>query len=193
MGHNVGQADLKVARSWLAIPKLVSYYDYVPALQTVSGLANGTVSYGTLYRDASGATPKWIPGQLIGPRASILGPPAILRGADYECATPDPSSSAPGSMNSSPAFSTMYPYTQAITCGASTLANQRCHILPVSFDVDHFQQALQDTTPGELGSYFTHSGGTTNFNGVVYITTTSPDYGSLTQVRVPYLRRASAS
>ena len=47
-------------------------------------------------------------------------------------------------------------------------------VLPVNFDMAAFQAALQDCSPGELGSYFpgTCSGFGREFNGIVYITST---------------------
>jgi hypothetical protein len=56
----------------------------------------------------------------------------------------------------------------------SVIPNDRSRILPVNFDIEHFQAALADTTAGEFGSYFTHNGSKTDFNGIVYITTTWP-------------------
>lgn len=51
----------------------------------------------------------------------------------------------------------------------------RSHIEPVNFDVGHFQTALKNSQPGELGSYFTQlGGGKTSFNGIVYVTTSWP-------------------
>lgn len=47
-------------------------------------------------------------------------------------------------------------------------------VLPVNFDMAAFQAALQDCSPGELGSYFpgTCGAGGREFNGIVYITST---------------------
>jgi hypothetical protein len=67
------------------------------------------------------------------------------------------------------AFNNSYYYPNVLTT-----PNDRSHILPVNFDVDHFQQALKDAAPGELGSYFTQQGAKTSFNGIVYVTTTWP-------------------
>ncbi len=60
---------------------------------------------------------------------------------------------------------------------SSTLPDDRARILPTNFDVENFQAALEDRSAGELGSYFTHNGSKTDFNGILYITTTWP--GSL--------------
>jgi len=44
--------------------------------------------------------------------------------------------------------------------------DRRGRMLPINFDVKMFTEAMQDTTPGELGSHF---GGGADFNGVVWI------------------------
>jgi hypothetical protein len=123
-GQAVGQADLKVALGWATVPKRFSYYDYDPATSSLTGAAIGTISYGGLARQIVAGKPNWTPGQLVGPTATFgggaTGYPFIVRGADYYCATPDPSSSTPGVMSAAPLATTMLPYTAALSCTTGT-------------------------------------------------------------------------
>lgn len=74
---------------------------------------------------------------------------------------------------------TFAPETQRLQAARSGFLDHRVKngdatrgaILPVNFDVAELTSALQDTTPGELGSYFT---GGRQFNGIVYIANTWP-------------------
>ena len=70
------------------------------------------------------------------------------------------------------------PHIMAVSSESEGIRFQRSRILPINFDVSVFQQALNNATPGELGSYF-GAGSYFNrkFNGVVYISASWP--GSL--------------
>jgi hypothetical protein len=69
-------------------------------------------------------------------------------------------------------------------CGGTPDADRdrrRGNLLPMNFDVHAFQEALADTTPGELGSYFCRPTETTctafmgrPFNGIVYLAAPYP-------------------
>jgi hypothetical protein len=65
--------------------------------------------------------------------------------------------------------------------GASTVETNRSRILPLNFDVAAFIAALNDTSPGELGSHFSSG---RMFNGVVYISATWP--GSMDGLSAEY-------
>jgi hypothetical protein len=75
--------------------------------------------------------------------------------------------------------------TNPTNCDANPLNTEgdrrRGNILPMNFDLAAFQEALADTTPGELGSYFCAPGVPTcgafmtrPFNGIVYIAAPYP-------------------
>ena len=67
------------------------------------------------------------------------------------------------------------------TCTTDAKDRRRGNILPMNFDLTAFQEALADTTPGELGFYFCAPGVpscgafmTRPFNGIVYIAAPYP-------------------
>lgn len=182
-GNNVGQADLAISRSWPSIPHRYSYYEYDATNFTLYNDNRGVISYGNLFRDGSGAKPTWRPGHWLLPNAAnpnrhdricptggLLLTPTGLRDAfaPITCNSPGSPGVATALLNGTRGglhdkhIFTLHP--------ESGQRAARARVLPMNFDVQQFQAALLDTTPGELGSYF-GAGRLMNerFNGVVYI------------------------
>ncbi len=197
----VGQAQLDTARAWGgAIPRQYSPYAYengTTALYAPLGTGQHVVSYGWLHRDTGVAGyfrgVAYSPGMPVDwARVSATFPlcAAALSGTgagqlSYSAFTAFPYT-CPGPVTL-PAQSVLLngtragfadghvhdlSYTGPATSPATTNRQQRAAVLPLNFDVRALQAALNNTTVGELGSYFVT--GTRDFNGIVYITNTWP-------------------
>lgn len=174
----VGQSDLQTRWAWPTVPRRFSHYGYDSGNRRLFVDGRGVVSYGNLRRDASGADIIWKPGHWS--RAAMTGfCPATETCTNCSDGIMDASiplvCSASGALHPSVGVLNatrggfLNGHARAAPGGSSGLAHQ----LPVNFDVDKFQDALLDTSPGELGSYF--GAGRfmdREFNGIVYITNT---------------------
>jgi hypothetical protein len=190
-GLAVGQDDLRIARGWPRTPQNFSYYAYDSVNQKLSG-SSGVISYGNLYRDASGTPIVWRPGQWSPGNNKTLCPiPATQRCTN--CSTSGTVSNTYGIMDATQTPMICSDGTTPVTLDISTSllnatrggfmnghaqgavngSNQMAHQLPMNFDMANFEIALNNPIAGELGSYF-QSGGLMGrpFNGIVYITNT---------------------
>jgi hypothetical protein len=186
--QNVGQSQLRADRTWGAsTPQFFSHYEYDETNRRLTVDGNGVISYGNLARDPNGGDPRWYPGQWTTNTATTNSNMYPLCGATLSCTNcPD------GIMRADRAADAMTctggtnlhgsvgllngsrggflnGHAQGATFGSRGLA----HVYPVNFDVNQFQQALQQVGPGELGSYF-QPGGLIGrpFNGIIYVTST---------------------
>lgn len=189
-GNAVGQEDLAARWSWPSIPRRFSYYEYNPVTMSISNDSTGIISYGNLFRDGSGPKPRWRPGHWLGADASDSRAHQIC---------PRPVAPAPNPVLISPAPGLADVFTPVLCTspgnpgvptallngtrgglhdghiyrllpGTTAEKRARARILPMNFDVEQFQAALEDTTRGELGSYFGTSGTMrANFNGMIFI------------------------
>lgn len=178
----VGQSDLSTAWSWGSLPTRFSYYEFNIGSSNLTEDPNGVISYGNLYRNALGLNPRWVPGHFVMAGFRLFCP-------GVQTCTNCPVSHQIKSWDNPITCSgggTMPMSTGLLNATRSGFVNGHIRAgvggnifkakqLPINFDVEQFQLALQDTAPGELGSYF-GAGNYMNrpFNGIVYITATWP-------------------
>jgi hypothetical protein len=161
----IGQENVRTARVWgTTTPQRYSPYAFVPGMganvvwawDPSSPSSRAVVSYGVLHRQLDGS---YVPGTMGATGTAAAGSlDDFLQGArsgfkngwiEARSESSDPD----------------------VNSGASPVEVARSRILPLNFDVAAFIAALNDTSSGELGSYF--SSGRV-FNGVVYISATWP-------------------
>ncbi len=177
----VGQSDLADALGWPSVPHRFSYYEYDPVSQRLFEDHRGVISYGTLFRDGSRVVPGfWAQGSNSRTYTDVDG-----HAKSYFCDRCNGQNKCTAALKLRPASEPLcetleggvpvpmfdVQYLQGARSGFTDYRVQNTepdkgHILPVNFDLEAFAQAMADTTPGELGSYF--DGGAT-FNGIVYI------------------------
>lgn len=194
----VGQDDIRARwngtpHQWPAAtpPTGFSYYRYDTSTNNLMNVTSGTVSYGTLHRNAS-ATPTWTPGTWadagVNPICAKVAPLQTCTNCNNSTVFDATSASLTCSSGNHPQVRDLllsgtrsgFNDGHVFTRSGGTAADQRnrARIYPMNFDVASFQAALQDTSAGGLGTYFA-AGGVIGrpFNGIVYITNTW--YGSL--------------
>lgn len=200
-GIAVGQDDIRTLWKGLkpwpaapATPRGYSYYEYNTDLESIESdvSSTGVISYGGLARSTSATTPLK-PGYWLdsGDPSLCFGQPVICGGPagcgfkgvwDADPVTCSGGIAAPGSASlilNSTRSGFVNGHIYEISPGPPTKRIPRSRILPVNFDVQQFQTALQNTAPGELGSYFSGPSSVMGgrFNGIVYIDSQWP--GSL--------------
>ncbi len=189
-GNPVGQEDLALRWGWTSVPRRYSYYEYNPLTMSLSNDRTGIISYGNLFQDSSGPKTRWRPGHWLGANGSDSR-------ANQICPRPIPPLPAPILVSPAPGLADVFTPIVCTSAGSpgiptallnatrsgfhdghiykllpGTTAERRARakILPMNFDAEQFQLALEDTARGELGSYF---GATrlmrANFNGMIYI------------------------
>lgn len=180
----VGQENLHTARAWPSVPKRFSYYEYDATAQTLTSDQSGVISYGVLNYNASGEYRPgfWVRGANGQTFTDVDGKskrsfcshcssggcntPLNLYDASATLCQGDASTGYVSLLDAQRLQGTLGGFIDHRVRAADTT---RGPILPINFDVAEFTRAMQDTTSGELGSYF--SGGT-GFNGIVYISGT---------------------
>ena len=184
MSQDVGQRDLRETWGrWQGPhpPKHFSRYGYNEDLQTIVDSDIGVISYGAL-KKVPGADrwepAHWFEGEerhnlcksmsgnaLVGDgQLNQAGGMSLISGS-LSCSDGKVVSSATRALNGTrTGFLDPHAYI-----GAFDVA-EFGNILPMNFDLEHFQKALQNKSPGELGSYF-GSGGIMGreFNGILFI------------------------
>ena len=192
-GLNVGQSDIRAYWSGIlpwpvspATPRGYSYYEYDTVNQTIfsDAVGVGVISYGNLV-NKGGATP-FRPGQWIaGPKSTICLGNNVSCGAGgcglidvwggpITCSLVPSPSFATDILNATRGgFRDGHIYSDSP--GTAATQASRSVLLPVNFDVAQFQAALNNTSPGELGSYFGATGFRGQaFNGIIYISSVWP-------------------
>lgn len=210
-GQGRGQRQIRLARGWTRTPERFSYYEFDQANQTLTGDDFGVISYGNLIRyvDGSGRV-RWRPGfYLEGANANnicvpdAMGTPNSITSANrglLEAKSIDVAGSSQVTCalaGSNPTKATAYlnaarsgfkdGHIQELLDANAWTRNINSRMLPMNFDLEQFQEALDDTRDGELGSYF-GVGRFMNrpFNGIVYIETQFGGYNTqLTTVGRP--------
>jgi hypothetical protein len=192
--NNVGQDDL--FETFPARPKRYSYYRTVgnnsATLDAVDTSKLPVVSYGTLIREsnaagfaphtAAGVTVRWLPGYVgTTPEATCgAGTPCwklnkATTPAQFLQATRSGIRSAWDESGVTDGAADCGTVNRKATLGV-TMTDGRgsplFNMLPLNFDVAAFQNALGDTTTGELGAVFASRGRT--FNGIVFVSATWP-------------------
>lgn len=196
-GISVGQDDIRdywsaTANPWPAAPatpKNYSYYEYDRTNKTLFNDTNGVISYGTLFNTGDPDV-RWRPGSWVDSGNSslcannpITCPPGGCGLLDAVTAAPTcPGAPAAGR---DPAMATLLlnstrggfrnGHIYQLSPGSSAERQRRSRVLPINFDVKQLQNALANTDPGELGSYFgvgRIKGAP--FNGVIYISSMWP-------------------
>lgn len=177
----VGQADLAARYGWTTPPRRYSFYEYQLANQSISADPAGVISYGSLFRQSATS---WVPGfWATGPGTrTTTDVDTLPRGYFCDGCNGATCNDAVALRDSTVAYcqhqdtagvwqsQIASQYLQA-TRGGFTDHRIRAKdptyaaILPINFDVAQFAAALQDTSPGELGSWFEDR----PFNGIVYI------------------------
>ncbi|MCB0341412.1 MAG: hypothetical protein KDD59_04140 [Bdellovibrionales bacterium] len=204
----VGQDDIRArwvgtATEWPtnSPPKLYSYYEYDTASQQIFANTQGTVSYGSLFRDSG---PTWRPGHFVNASNSALCATSscttcstdaiydatlINGGAKATCGGSDVPIST-GLLNATRSgFKDGVVYQEAQPLLSGSDSNKHSKRLPINFDLAYFQRLLDcdpttaDYHPGNVGCYFgTGKFMNRDFNGMIYITTTWPgSHGGLGQ------------
>lgn len=186
-GNAIGQDDLRARWSWTTLPRRYSYYEYDKTTMALTGDSNGIISYGNLFTDTAATPPTRRPGHWIGSTANSI------------CASGGTLMSLAGGVNPFDAPITCLNGVVPSTPGRATAllnatrgglhdghARQlypvtgerfvRAKQLPMNFDMKEFQAALQDPNPGELGSYFGAGKPMGEFNGIVFVSTSWPDW-----------------
>lgn len=196
----VGQNDIKNTQSWSTTPARFSYYRtdvQNPGVGPAPGGAmlppamgkTPVVSYGSLYREAS-SPPQWRPGHWIQAgneefcfdAATGAQLPSIGNGLfDAVDAAGITQSAICGTETLRPVTTRLLNSTRSgfqdghVQLGAPTHGVDRAKILPINIDVNALMEALQDSSTGELGSYFGPGSITEReFNGIVFVTQTWP-------------------
>lgn len=184
----VGQETLRTARNWgTYTPRYYSHYEYDHENHRLMADGHGVISYGNLARDPNSGSPRWYPGHWTTTENSASNNMRPLCGGTAACTNCIDGIKRADRLSDALTCSggvTLHPsvgllngtrggflngHAQNASFGSKGLAHQ----FPINFDVDQFQKALQQTAPGELGSYF-QPGGLIGrpFNGIVYITST---------------------
>lgn len=201
----VGQDDIRdrwnstsyVWPPFPATPRNFSYYEYNSVASTIvdDPVGVGVISYGALtnsgapptifkpaqWLNASGANSMCMGGAALDCVAGACGfvdifgaSPVLCAGASAVGRDPSYASNILNATRSG----FRNGHVNEMSFGDAAERAARSRILPINFDVHQLQQALQNTGPGELGSYFgAGSFMGTPFNGVVYISSDYP--GSL--------------
>jgi hypothetical protein len=185
-----------------ATPHRFSYYEYDPTTKMLSPDTNGIISYGALNRAAPGL---WRPGFwadnspafyhmadriCLGPSTFVTAPASIASGTATGPTYFDATDAITCNDGNNPSYQTKLlaaaltgfndPHKENSSVASFWNYNgfdqQFGHQLPENFDVRQLALALQDTSAGELGSYF--GGASTpmraTFNGIVFITNRYP-------------------
>lgn len=191
---DVGQLDLSDRWSWTSVPRRFSPYRYDSGVSRIVPSATGTLFYGQANYNSSVA--QVIP--TIGTdRCSGAQSPSVY------CADPrNPGTNANASFGGCGMANPTTPLTclwngaaatnippeaiyllstrqgfrdPSLSSGPFSPTPSRDRILPANLSLRRLSDAITDTTPGELGSYF---GATNfmerNFNGIVYISMSWP-------------------
>lgn len=184
--QNVGQADLALARTWTTVPKRYSYYEYDPIAGRLTDNAQGVISYGTL---AANTLNGMVPGFWSKGANGVKYVDVDGKNHDSFCSACENTATCKAGLGLRDAT---IDFCQVSTTGGSFVAvpeaqrlqaarsgfldyrvrngdATRGAILPINVDVAELTRALQDTSSGELGSYFT---GSRKFNGIVYVSYT---------------------
>lgn len=189
-----------LTRSWPVapmVPRKFSYYEYDKVAQTImdDAVGEGVVSYGTLVNSGAGTTPQkpghWIRNFGAAPGTSPMclgdtldcgpggcGLKSVWQGGTYGCSgLPIPGRDPSYASNILNGTRGGFRNGHIVQTSPGPQANrdQRSRILPINFDIQQLQNALADTSAGELGSYF-GVGNFTNepFNGVIWISSQWP-------------------
>jgi hypothetical protein len=165
-GAAVGQSTLFGAS---ARPQRYSYYstDSGGQLSYAAG-TRAVVSYGTLFRDGTGAYPIWRPGMRCDDGAVVDATTTLAACTATPAAATSEQRLLHGTRSGFRDAIAEYGSGGPFSNSASHTAN----VLPLNFDVGALQDALADTGAFELGKVLSDAGHT--FNGIVYIAATWP-------------------
>jgi hypothetical protein len=188
----IGQEDIRSfwsasLNAWTPnlTPSRFSYYEYDPVNHQIFADNRGVVSYGTLFRDPAG--PTWRPGQWARANSTELCdatfqctncndtiPLDAMAAASITCSGGNQPIFGDFVLNGTRSGFNDGNVAYASAGGGATQIS-RSHVLPMNFDVQAFRDALNDPTPGELGSFFGAGRFMGRpFNGVIYVTNTWP-------------------
>lgn len=179
--QSVGQEDLFGAGPR---PTRYSHYQTVPGSLALSNPAGGSavVSYGVLHR-VGGAPVRWVPGFQMGTQAAGCSDTAPCFPTFAADTAAKLLQGTRGGFRS--AWDESGATNGAADCGANRgdglgFSGIDAHqlplfnMLPLNFDVAAFQEAIVDTSPGELGAVFAARG--EPFNGAVWIGSSWPGF-----------------
>ncbi len=190
-GKPAGQDDISAHWGWASLPKGFSYYGYDTTSKSILGNP-GIISYGSMINNASVLSPGyWIDAGLPTPCSPVGFLPASAA-TPLQCGGKNVPPAAQFLLSTRSGFSDGHVSMSSLSADSPKLSSAPAHaardwylntylyywysrIVPVNFDLDLFQKALLDKTPGSLGSYF----GKGNFmgrpfNGILFITTSWP-------------------
>ncbi len=169
--NDIGQQDIADAQGWgtNVRPNRYSFYEATNSGVLIDDLT-GVVSYGNIFRD-TGVTPDEMrPGLWVEKDAFCEGfptneeNPRLRNARDFACDCAGTSCTVDRAAN----------YLQGTRGGfidprvENGTSRSQARILPMNFDISELADALADSSPGELGSYF----GAAPFNGIIWITNT---------------------